>query len=208
VEKKVVARSDISAYIARQLYALGDRAVTERLRKAWGEVRDTAPQKRQQITRYTKMLTPAALRRADAGNGRLVYSKTCQQCHKLFGEGGTIGPDLTGSNRGNLDYLLANLIDPSAEVGQDYRMSVVTTHSGRVITGIVVERSAARLVVQTATERISLSAEDVDTVKDSPMSMMPEGILESLTREQVRDLIAYLAANTQVPLPPAERGRK
>src|SRR5262249_13577471 len=138
VEKKVVSRSDISAFLARQLYSLGDPQVTERLRKVWGEVRDSTPQKREQIARYRKLLTPAFLKKADLRNGRLVYSKTCQQCHKLFGEGGTIGPDLTGGNRTNLDYLLSNLIDPSAEVGRDYRMSVVNTQSGRVITGILV----------------------------------------------------------------------
>ena len=75
---------------------------------------------------------------------------------RLFGEGGTIGPDLTGSNRADLEYLLSNLIDPSSEVGRDYRMSVVRTADERVITGIVVGRTAARVVVQTATERITL----------------------------------------------------
>ena len=59
-----------------------------------------------------------------------MFAKTCQQCHKLYGEGGAIGPDLTGSNRSDLDYLLSNLIDPSAEVGRDFRMSVVQ-HEGR-----------------------------------------------------------------------------
>jgi putative heme-binding domain-containing protein len=208
VEKKVVPRGDISAYLARQLYSLGDRQVTEKLRDVWGEIRDSTPQKKQQIARYKGMLTPAVLKKADLGNGRVVFSKTCQQCHKLYGEGGSIGPDLTGSNRANLDYLLSNIIDPSAEVGQDYRMSVVETQSGRVITGIIVERSPNRLVVQTATEKMVLPREDVDTIKDSPLSMMPEGILDTLSREQVRDLIGYLAGKTQVPLPPGVGGER
>ena len=75
-------------------------------------------------------------------NGRLVFSKTCQQCHKLYGEGGTIGPDLTGSNRSDLEYLLSNIIDPSAEVARDYRMSVVRDQGRAVITGIITERTA------------------------------------------------------------------
>jgi putative membrane-bound dehydrogenase-like protein len=206
VEKKAVPRGDISAYLARQLYSLGDRQVTERLRAVWGEIRDTTPQKKEQIARYKGMLTPAVLGKADLGHGRVVYSKTCQQCHKLYGEGGSIGPDLTGSNRANLEYLLSNIIDPSAEVGQDYRMSVVETQAGRVVTGIIVERSPNRVVVQTATEKVVLAREDVDTIKDSPVSMMPEGILDTLSREQVRDLIGYLAGKTQVPLPPGGGG--
>jgi putative membrane-bound dehydrogenase-like protein len=201
VEKNAVPRADVSAYAARQMHALGDAALTARLRQVWGEVRDTSPNKQAQMTKYKAMLTPAALKNASPERGRLVYSKTCQQCHKLFGEGGTIGPDLTGSNRTDLDYLLSNVIDPSAEVGRDYRMSVVKTVDGRVVTGIVAERSAARVVVQTATEKVTLSPDDVDSVKDSPLSLMPEGQLDTLTREQVRDLFAYLGSKVQVPLP-------
>lgn len=201
VEKKAVPRTDLTAYVARQIYSLNDRQVTERLRQVWGEVRDATPQKQQHIARYKTLLTAAFLKKADLGNGRLIFSKTCQQCHKLYGEGGTIGPDLTGSNRAELDYLLLNIIDPSAEVAQDYRMSIVATQDGRVITGIVVERSPSRYVLQTATEKIVVSKEDVESIKESPISMMPEGQLDSLTKEQVRDLIAYLAGKTQVPLP-------
>jgi len=200
VESKKVPRSDISAYAARQMYALGDRELADRLRAVWGEVHDSPRQKQEQLARYKKLLTPAYLKNADPNNGRLVYSKTCQNCHKLFGEGGAIGPDLTGSNRSNLDYLLSNIIDPSAEVGRDYKMSTVTTADMRVITGIIVERTSARVVVQTATERVTVPAEDVEAIKDSALSTMPDGQLDALTREQVRDLIAYVSGKSQVPL--------
>jgi putative heme-binding domain-containing protein len=199
--RQQVPRTDLSAYSARQLHSLGEPQVRERLRQVWGEVRDAAPEKQQQIARFKALLSPTALSRADLSNGRVIYSKTCQQCHMLFGEGGKIGPDLTGANRSNLDYLLSNLLDPSAEIGQDYRMALVTTTDGRVLTGMIVERTAARLVLQTATERMVLSAGDVDSVRASPLSMMPEGQLDSLTREQVRDLVGYLAAKQQVALP-------
>jgi putative membrane-bound dehydrogenase-like protein len=201
VEKKIVARSDLSAYIARQLFAFGDYEVTDRLRRVWGDVRSASPQKQEQIAKYKAILTPSFLGRADLSNGRLVYSKTCLQCHVLFGEGGKIGPDLSGSNRANLDYVLANLIDPSAEIGQDFRMSVVETTNGRILTGLVLERTPARLTLQTATDRVTIPAEEIEEVKLSEVSIMPEGQLENLTKEQVRDLIAYLAAKQQVPLP-------
>jgi putative membrane-bound dehydrogenase-like protein len=201
VEMKVVARGDLSAYIARQLFAFGDAEVTERLRRVWGDVRSASPQKQEQIARYKSLLTTSFLGRADLSNGRLVYSKTCQQCHVLFGEGGKIGPDLTGSNRANLDYVLANLLDPSAEIGQDFRMSVVETTGGRILTGLVVEKTPARLTLQTATDKVTIPAEEIAETKLSEVSIMPEGQLENLTKEQVRDLIAYLAAQKQVPLP-------
>jgi putative membrane-bound dehydrogenase-like protein len=192
VENKAIPRSDVSAFAARAMYARNDPTLTARLKAVWGEVRDTAPQKQEQLAKYKAQLTPTTLKAANLKNGKALYAKTCQACHKLYGEGTAIGPDLTGSNRNDLDYLLSNLIDPSAEVAKDYRMSAVQTLDGRLITGIIVERSAARVVVQTATEKVTLAAEDVDTVKDSALSIMPDGQLDALTRNDVRDLIGYL----------------
>jgi|SRR5579883_298792 len=201
VEAKKVPRGDITAFAARQMFALSDAKVTDRLKQVWGEVRATAADKQKQMAKYKSQLTPATLKNANLANGRLVFTKTCQQCHKLFGEGGTIGPDLTGSNRSDIDYLLSNIIDPSAEVGRDFRMSVVRTADARTITGIVTERTPARLVIQTATEKTIVAADDVESVKDSPLSIMPEGQLDKLSKEQIRDLIAYLGGKKQVELP-------
>jgi len=186
----------------RQLLGAGDERLRRDLAASWGEIRSSGEEKNRLMARYRELLTLDRLRAADLSRGRALFRQVCASCHKLFGEGGAIGPDLTGSNRSELDYLLGNIVDPSTEVAQDYRLSIVGTHDGRVITGIVVERSPNRLVVQTATEKITLAKEDVEAVKDSPNSIMPEGQLDSLTREQVRDLIAYLAAKAQVPLPP------
>jgi putative membrane-bound dehydrogenase-like protein len=200
IERKSIPRGDISAYAARQMFALNDSKVTARVREVWGDVRETPEAKKKQLTRYRAQLTPAVLKNADPRKGRAVFTTACANCHKLYGEGGAIGPDLTGSNRGDLDYLLANLIDPGSEVGRDFRMSIVRTKDERLITGIIVEQSAARVVIQNDKERISLSPEDVDSIKESPLSIMPEGQLDSLSREQVRDLFAYLMGKTQAPL--------
>jgi putative membrane-bound dehydrogenase-like protein len=202
VEAKAVPRGDLSAYAARQMHALGDRAVSDRLRQVWGEVREADPDKKKVLARYTRTFPASAVQGADRANGRRVFARSCGQCHKLFGEGGSIGPDLSGSNRSDLGYLLANLADPSAEVAKDFRMSVVRTADGRTVTGILVERTAARLVVQTATERVTLPAEDVEGVSESRQSIMPEGLLDALAPADARDLLAYLGSKTQVSLPP------
>jgi putative membrane-bound dehydrogenase-like protein len=201
MERKVVAPGDVSAFVARQIHALGDKGISDRLRAVWGEIRDTPADKQKLLAKYKAQLTPNALKAANLSNGRLLFSKNCQQCHKLFGEGTTIGPDLTGSNRENLDYLLSNLVDPSAEVGRDFRMSVVTTKNERILTGIVVEKTPTRVVIQTATEKVTLAGEDIESLKDSAVSIMPDGQLDSLSKEQVRDLIAYIGSNVQVAMP-------
>jgi putative heme-binding domain-containing protein len=202
VEAKKIPRSDISAFAARQMFALNDAQLKKQLNQVWGEVRETAADKQKLMAKYKTQLTPTSLKNANLANGRMLFTKTCAQCHKLFGEGGTIGPDLTGGNRGDIDYLLLNIIDPSAEVGRDFRMSVVRTTDARIITGIITERTAARLVIQTEKDKLIVAAEDVENVKESPLSIMPEGQLDKLTREEIRDLIAYLGSKEQVKLPP------
>jgi mono/diheme cytochrome c family protein len=89
-------------------------SLTKRINDVWGEVRETSEDSKAAIARYKSRLRPAALKRADLANGRRIYDATCASCHILFGEGGKVGPDITGSNRANLDYVLENLLDPSA----------------------------------------------------------------------------------------------
>ena len=201
LEKKHIPGTDVSAFVARQLYAFGDAKITGRLKELWGEIRDTPADKQKQLAVFKATLTPNYLRAADTSKGRALYVKNCQSCHKLFGEGGTIGPDITGSNRSDLHYILSNLVDPSAEVGKDYRMAVISTKNDRILTGIVIEKTPARLVVQTATEKVTLAAEDVESVRDSTSSIMPDGQLDPLKKEEIRDLVAYLMSKTQVLLP-------
>jgi putative heme-binding domain-containing protein len=201
VATKTVASADISAVTARQLLALDSEAISKRLKEVWGEVRSTGAEKQKQIARYKGLLTPEYLNDADFSHGRLVYGRTCQKCHRLYGEGGEIGPDLTGSNRANLDYILENVFDPSAIIPREWRMNTVIAADGRVLTGILIEDAPESIVLQTVNERLALSREDIDQIEQTPISMMPEGQFDMLTPHEVRDLVAYLRTTAQVPLP-------
>ncbi|MEM7234829.1 MAG: dehydrogenase, partial [Planctomycetota bacterium] len=112
--------------------------------------------------------------------------------------------ELTGSNRANLDYILENLVDPSAAIGKDYRLTTVVTNTGRVLSGIVKAKSGGRLTLDTETERTILPISKVLSITEEKASMMPEGLLKNLSNEDIRDLIAYLATSKQVPLPKEE----
>jgi putative heme-binding domain-containing protein len=201
VEHKKLPRADVTPFTARQLLDLKSKDVTARLEKVWGTLRKTPGEKQALIDRYKKMLTPDVLAKADLPKGRALFNKTCAQCHKLFGEGHSIGPELTGSDRANLHYVLENSVDPSAVIGSDYRLTNIVTSKGRLVAGIVVEETERALTVQTATERIVLPKDEIEERKQSNVSMMPEGQLEKLSPDELRDLVGYLASKTQVPLP-------
>ncbi|MCP4513483.1 MAG: dehydrogenase, partial [Fuerstiella sp.] len=118
-----------------------------------------------------------------------------------FGEGGTIAPDLTGSGRKKTDYVLSNLIDPSAEIDRAYRLTTVLTTDGRLLSGFMVQQDDTWLVVRTQDARIRVAMKEVEELSTSNTSMMPEGMLRDFTDHQVRDLLVYLGHAEQVPLP-------
>jgi len=124
VDSGAIARTDLGAFVVRKLENLGDDGIVERLKESWGQLRDTPEEKARRIAELKASLSEAELARADVPRGREVFSRTCQQCHTLYGVGGKVGPDLTGSNRADLDYLLSNVVDPNAVVGK--------THGGKV----------------------------------------------------------------------------
>jgi len=198
VEEKRVPRTDLLPVLVRQLHALQDQALSARVNEVWGDVRETPQDKLAKIEKYKQQLDAQQLALASVPNGRKVFSRTCQQCHILYGEGAQIGPDLTGSNRANLEYVLTNVIDPSALIAREYKMNVVVMTDGRVLTGMIVERTDDRLTLQTVNERLTLVEADIDELVESTVSMMPEGQFDALSAEEVRDLVAYLA--TKKPL--------
>ncbi|MCA9004817.1 MAG: c-type cytochrome, partial [Planctomycetaceae bacterium] len=203
IDKKQVPQEDVSAFHVRQLRNFQDKEVVEKLNQVWGQARETPEKKRAQIENYKALLTAERLAKADRVQGRALYEKTCAKCHRLFGNGGQIGPDLTGANRTNMDYLLENMVDPSALIPKGYEMVVVALTDGRVLNGNVVRKTDKQLTLQTQNELLVLDRQQIDDMTASNLSLMPEGQLDQLSEEQLADLIAYLAGNTQVKPPVA-----
>jgi putative membrane-bound dehydrogenase-like protein len=192
IEKKQLPRGDVSAFTARQIQDLNDKELSAKLARVWGGLRQSSAEKKKLIEDYKLRLSNDVIARADVPNGKRVFDKHCALCHKLHSEGGIIGPDLTGSDRKNLHYVLENMLDPSAVVGRDYQLTNFLLHDGRLVAGIVVEETARAVTVQTANERLVLAKDDIDQRKTSKVSMMPEGLIEKLTAEELRDLAGYL----------------
>lgn len=187
-----IGRKEVGPLQVRQLRSLEDVDITRRVSELWPEYRPLSADKQRLLTLYRARLTPETIAKASLEHGRSLFVQSCGACHKLFGEGGQIGPDLTGSDRKNLGYLLENILDPSAMVPESYRVSVITLRDDRVINGIVGASNDRLMVVQTPTERLTLERKEIESVKPSALSMMPEGLLEGLSENDQRDLIAYL----------------
>ena len=201
LESGEIARTEITAFTARQIHSLGDKQLSKDVERLWGPIRETPKDRARLITNYKPQLTAALIQSSNRKNGRALFQKSCANCHRLFESGTLIGPDLTGAQRTNVDYLLQNLLDPSASISKDYQMQIVATTNGRVITGLLIEESDNAITVQTATEKVIVPRNEIEEQKISDVSMMPEGILQKMTHDEVRDLFAYLMGSEQVAIP-------
>ena len=201
VEKIVIPHTDLTPVLARQIRSFHDASLTQQLAEVWGEVRESSADKQQLITTLKAKLTPAFLRTGDARQGRVIYDAVCAACHKLYGEGNTLGPDLTGSGRHDIGYLIENIADPSAFVAAENLMTVLTLKDGRVLNGMLSEKSERAVTVRMIDQETRIDRSEIAKQEQLPVSMMPEGLLTALTDDQVRHLIAYLQTTAQVPLP-------
>jgi putative heme-binding domain-containing protein len=127
-----------------------------------------------------------------------MYAATlCASCHKFAGDGGNIGPDLTGSgNRYTIRDLAENLIDPSKVISDQYDSHELTLKDGSVVIGRVIVEENDKLFVMTSPltpdDLTAVNAADVKSRKTWPISMMPPGLINSLNEDELKDLIAYL----------------
>ena len=201
VENGRFDRSEISAWHARVIESYKNEALSKGLEKAWGKVGTSSAEKQAQIKLLMTQLTESHIEKADASKGRALFQKNCATCHALFGKGETIGPDLTGANRKNLNYLLENIVDPSASVAVDFRLSRFELVSGIVETGVVLSKTNRGYQIQTPKERKLILQSDIEVVEKLDTSLMPDGILQNLSIAETTDLIKYLQSDSQVSLP-------
>lgn len=196
IAKNVISKKDVPTYVARQLR----RVVGSGFVEVWGPIDHVAFDEKT-YKKYRTILSDKAVAEASKSEGRLVFQRTCAPCHKLYGEGGIIGPELTGSNRANLDYLLGNILDPSGEIQDDYKMVVITTRDGRTYVGNVAKETERQLTLRiVGQDAVNINKSDIQTREVTPSSMMPTGLLDNLTEREVTELIAYLRTTAQVPL--------
>ena len=195
IKTKKITRADVPAQVARSLRDL----MGDQFTKVFGEVREVEKDRLQQLAEYKRLCNPEAMAKANAARGRAVYNKTCAACHKLYDQGGNVGPELTGSNRANLDYILLNSVDPSYDVPDAYKTVSVLTVDGRSVNGVLAEEDSTRIVLKTPEQpRLVIAKDDIELRKTSDKSMMPEGQLDQMAKQDVIDLIKYLRTTEQV----------
>ncbi|MGB0153260.1 MAG: c-type cytochrome [Verrucomicrobiales bacterium] len=193
-----IDKKAIPTYTARSLSEMLGQPFTD----VYGDMNDLSSDKEQLIAKYKTLLTSEAVSKGDIHAGKAVYDRTCSACHILYGKGGKIGPDLTGSNRADLDYILLNMLDPSGDIPEAYQLVTVTKNDGQVIAGTVSDEDDQRLILNSIGLQNTVLKSDIKERATSPYSMMPEGLLLALPDKDVIDLVRYLRTTQPVAAKP------
>ena len=194
LKNNVIPKRDVPASVARQLR----RVVGSGFVEIWGPI-DEIPHDAKAYAKYKTMLSEKAMAGANLKNGKILFNRTCGTCHKMFGQGGIIGPDLTGSNRTNVDYLLLNILEPGAEIQDDYKMVVVTTRDGRTYSGNVTSENQRQITLRVVgQDAVVINKSTIQSREATAVSMMPPGLLETLTDHEIADLVSYLRSPQDV----------
>ena len=204
VAGKSIPSSALNVNQVRKLLASKDADIVSQVKSTWGTLREDRNPAREQVVNRMR----AALRRApgDPVKGQAAFTKLCAQCHKIYGEGQEVGPDITANGRASYDQLLSNVFDPNLVIGAAYQATTVATADGRILSGLVAEDGPQRLVLKLQggkTETIARA--DVEESKLSPLSLMPEGLEDQLTMPEWADLFAFLMLDKPPTDPTARR---
>ena len=183
----------LSPLVVRQLKSLGDQELDAQLTAIVGVVNATKADFAKNKAKYEAMLTPVAVRKGDIAAGRQLFTSACGICHTFGTVGNLVGPGLAGSNIGKLDYFLENVLNPNGVIGKDYQLNVFKLKSGATMSGIVqFEDAQSFRLVMPGGAKFTVAKGEVEKRETLPMSLMPEGLLDALTKEQVINLVAYL----------------
>ena len=186
-----IQASLINANQANKLLSLKSKPLADLVTKHWGVVRTERDPAR--IELISRMRNELRTSEGDPVAGRVVFKKVCGQCHKMYGEGAEVGPDITRNGRASFEQLLSNVFDPSLVIGVSYQGTTVVTNEGRVISGLLAEDSPQRVVLKVQGDKQEIIARtDIDEVVPSKLSLMPEGLEKQIQPQEMRDLFAYI----------------
>jgi putative heme-binding domain-containing protein len=187
-----VPEKHFTADIVRQLSLHHDATIDASIDRHWKALLLTGPtpEKDREMARIKALLQTGL---GDSAKGQTIYTGRCAVCHKLFDQGGTIGPELTGYDRQSLEFWLLNTTYPSLEIREGFGAYVAKLKDGRILTGIMDAQGGGSISLKDlAGNRTTVKQGDIEKLEASPISIMPEGLLTGLSDAELKDFFAYL----------------
>jgi putative heme-binding domain-containing protein len=187
LEKGDIPISQVSIPQRGRLAAIKDEKLAERAKKVLSSFA-VGPRK-EVIDKYQEALKLAA----DGSRGQVVYRRECANCHRLAGEGHDVGPSLETIQHRSPQEILIHVLDPNREVSPNFLDYTVRLTDGRVLTGLIAAETDAGLTLRRAqNQEDTILRSEIDDITSSGKSLMPEGVEQKITPQEMADLISYL----------------
>ncbi|QDT82617.1 PVC-type heme-binding CxxCH protein [Gimesia chilikensis] len=195
-----INKTTVPVETARKMTVFSDDGISNLIQKHFGSIAGaTTEQMQQQIAAHQKMLL-ASQAEPDRYAGEKLFQKHCGKCHKLFGDGGEIGPDLTSFKRDDVGRMLVNIVNPSNEIREGFETYLVVTDDGRVVNGFLADQDNNVIVIRSADgQSITVERDNIDEMLPQKKSLMPEGLLDKLSDQEIQDLFSYLRSSQPLP---------
>jgi putative membrane-bound dehydrogenase-like protein len=188
-------KKDITHFQARQVSKVASPELRKRFEQVWGNVNVSSSELAAKMKKLRITMKPDFLALGNVAHGRQLFEQRCAVCHTLFGKGGTLAPDLTGSGRKEIDYLITNVIDPNAVIGADWQLAVATLKDGRVVSGSIAQEADATVTFRTPDGPATVERAQIKSLERMNTSLMPQGLLDDLPPDDIRDLFSYLMSD-------------
>lgn len=197
IEAKQLAPTLVPLDQVQRLRHFENDVITARVEKLWGKIQTATPFEVQgRINAVSQLLYKGT---GDAVAGRKLFETKCATCHKLHGVGGAVGPELAAAERKNRELLVRNIVDPGAMIRQEFLAQIAVTKDGLTVTGLLAESTPETVtLIDARAQKKVLRRTDLEELKESPVSLMPEKLLDDLTDQQIRDLFAWLQSERDV----------
>ncbi len=191
IEKGKVAMSLLSLDQTQALAAHPDRKIAERAKALLSKGGGLPDPDREKVIQE---LASLVLKGGDASRGKDVFKNECLKCHTHSGEGGKVGPDLTGMAAHPKSELLVHILDPSRSVEGNFLQYTVSTTDGRILTGLLASETKTSIdLLDAEGKKQTLLREDIEELAASKKSIMPEGFEKTIPPQGLADLLQFLA---------------
>ena len=197
VDRGELKPEDVSDTALRKILLHDKSRIGELVAKHWGSVAGaTTEEMRSEVERLMAIVEAAS---GNPKKGKVLYMENCGKCHTLFTEGGKVGPDLTSFKRDNLERVMINVVNPSLEIREGFENYIIITTDGRVVNGFLADKDNQVVVLRGVDgQNLIFRRDEIEDMRAIKRSVMPEGTVKKLTKQQIRDLFAYLRASQPV----------
>ena len=187
-----IQKEVLTGYYARQMASLGNESVNEQLTKQWGRLTQSSAERQAEMAELVATYKKAPLWAYNRSGGAVQFKKICASCHVEQNGVARIGPKLDGTGAKGIEYIVENILDPNAVIGEDFLARNILTEDDRVITGVVIKETDTALTIRTSNSTEVVAKDEVLKTVVSKNSFMPEGLLNPLSERERIELLMYL----------------